>query len=228
MKHRGLFTVLCTALLATSCKSEPSYLGVYAFQMGKDSGSHLALALELKDEDYVVEEEVRGKKLTITANTSMMESEGAPEDIVIDGGYTIGDEYEKGHFLNLEFSIIDDLDTLIKILLDVGDVTPGDYSSYLQLLVTTYVDSKSFYFTIPVSFDDLYLQLYWYGYDVHNDEGKFIEVTKHDLGTHPTAEEIAEIDAVYYGHHKDFDGYQDLHFRDYHTVTIGLSKKTTK
>ena len=88
-------------------------------------------------------------------------------------------------------------------------------------------------FYLPVSFEDLRYQLYWYGYDLSGenimaaimDDEEEVEDPiasvdgKHSLDVHPTKEQIAAINEHYPASH---DGEQ---FRDYHVLKLGLLKK---
>ena len=224
MRHKKFLTLLIAPLLLTSCGKEP-YVGFYSFQLGKNDGVHFGLEMNLTNDLYVPEDETKGKKFEITVNTSIFEhTDDDSEGITTDGSYTIGDSFKKGNRVTLSFTLVDDFAEIVKALLDI-DYTTEDIAEFLHKVVDTYVDSKNFYFNIPVSMDDLYLQLYWYGIDIHNDSGNVEEVTAHEIGTHPTAEDITTIDAIYYGKHKDSKNEEYIHFRDFHSVEIGLAKK---
>ena len=79
---------------------------------------------------------------------------------------------------------------------------------------------------IPVSFDDVYYQLYWYGKDIKINIEQFdisiVDVTPHDLGTHPKAEEIEAINKTFETEHQ---GCLISTFRDFNQVKMGLIKK---
>ena len=96
---------------------------------------------------------------------------------------------------------------------------------------------------IPVSIDDLYYQLYWYGTDVQiildlnaQEVSDIIQVRivdlpqekHHAFGTFPTKEEVAEINQTFKEDHKDCvwpfsDFYNE--YRVFHQIALGLTKK---
>ena len=108
-----------------------------------------------------------------------------------------------------------------------------------NLLCATYKD-ETVNIYVPVSLEDLYYQLYWYGTDLHisidldaediSDLIKItiVEVTKHDFGTLPTKDEVAAINQTYKQDHSNctlpfVDVYNE--FRLFHQIKLGLSKK---
>lgn len=84
--------------------------------------------------------------------------------------------------------------------------------------VYTTISSTTLTFNLPVSLLDLQFQLYWYGLDLYDISARPAE---HEVGTHPTKEEIDYINNEL--------GYASAHddtaFRDYHTLSLALSKK---
>ena len=80
--------------------------------------------------------------------------------------------------------------------------------------------------SIPVSIDDVYYQLYWYGKDVRINfeqfEVEIVDVTAHDLGTHPKPEEVEQINQTFAQEHQ---GCMFTSFRDFNQVKMGLIKK---
>lgn len=231
MKLKKIIPLLFTTLALSSCGTK-SYAGRYSFQMGKDDGAHFGVAVTLTDEDHYYEEKLTGKSFNITASSSAFGTEDGK--ISIDGGYTIGDPIDKeGNYLvNLSFDEYNNLiDFIISFITGGGgfeEIDSEKTSDYLQKLLTTQVDDKAFYFTIPVSINDLYLQTYWYGLDICNNSG-VKEVTEHPLHSHPTQEEIDNLNANddFYNNHKDSDGIP-FAFRDYHTIMIGLTRDDKK
>ena len=101
--------------------------------------------------------------------------------------------------------------------------------SLTDLIFVANINSTLVNFFLPVSTQDLIFQLYWYGYD-----SKVSDITDpskdpitspdgaHPVGTHPTEEDIKQINTHYAADH---DG---VSFRDYHVLKLGLTKKWTK
>lgn len=112
---------------------------------------------------------------------------------------------------------------------DVPDI-PDDL---MQKLMYSNIDYKQVYLTVPVSLPDVLIQLYWYGYDICIGEGGLEfnvldESQHHPYGTHPTADDIAAINAdpEYKANHDALLLVGAPYpIRDYHTLTIGLLKE---
>ena len=210
----GLFPLLL------SCSAN-SYYGEYIFQMGKSKDTHMGVNLKLTKDDYDPENVEKGKKfeLGIDLNTSENESDFT----VILAAVTPITGYYK-------------LDKTKKVYketrLDIGLTLLGEYEipqTITNLLFVASLGQGTVNFYLPVSLDDLALQLYWCGYDV-NVEKIFSEDTDdedplvspdgvHDIDVHPTKEQIDAINQ----HYPDQHGGQL--FRDYHVLKLGLSKK---
>ncbi len=104
---------------------------------------------------------------------------------------------------------------------DIASILPEIGESYnlgpdiVEKLIYCETDGKAIYLSIPVSLQDILFQLYWYGVDLFG----FEEVTPHQVNTHPTAEDIAEINKTY----------PDTHggslYRDFHCISLGLKKE---
>ena len=183
MKHRFLFSLIAFPLALSSC-SNGNHLGVYSFQMGKNSGSYVKASITLSNDDYVAQGVTLGKKMSVFgqvggafggAYDSSNEQEEAEDmpimDVIyatiakgasINGYYHIGEQVDKGkNRLCLGF----DLDFLNPILGEEGPSFQLD-SALTELFVYSEIDSNHIYLNIPVSFHDLSLQLYWYGVDI--------------------------------------------------------------
>ena len=86
---------------------------------------------------------------------------------------------------------------------------------------------------IPVGEIDAIYQLYWYGIDVVFTSGDGFKIKEstygvHEPGTHPTAEDVAEINKTYGTEHEDFATITGLNlstYRDYHTLGMGMVKR---
>ena len=95
------------------------------------------------------------------------------------------------------------------------DITPEQTAKF----VYTTISRTTITFNLPVSMDDLKYQLYWYGLDLTNLDAEGL--VEHEVGTHPTAEEVKYINETL-----DYPGTHDGNtFRDYHTLSLALTKK---
>ena len=231
----------------TSC-GKTSYVGTYSFQMGRDNSTHFSFRMDLLGEDFIdTSSKVRGKKfeLTIDVNTGAVDGgeEDDPATTVFDflngepipGYYTVGDPTEKDRLrLNLGLGLGNAIEDLIKSIAEAldyhGELISFDYD-LTEKVIFSEIDSKSVYLTIPVSLDDFAFQLYWYGYDIqYNVEGegtfdivKLSEEQTHLAGTHPTADDVKEINKTYPDNHVGTEG--KVEYRDFHALTLGLRKK---
>ena len=130
--------------------------------------------------------------------------------VSINGWYSIGEVGPSGR-------------NKMKIGFDLKSVFPDIEESlilgpeYIEQIVFSEYDGKTIYLAIPVSFDDVVYQLYWYGFDIldFSTEG----ITEHEVGTHPTAEDVAEINKVYTTKHPD------RVYRDFYCISMGLKKE---
>ena len=120
-------------------------------------------------------------------------------------------------------------------MLKIGISVLGEYEIPQDItdgIFAASISSTTVNFYLPVSFDDLRFQLYWYGWDLSAENiGKAIASDEeiedpiasvdgqHPLNVHPTKEQIDAINEHYPDSH---DG--EL-FRDYHVLKLGLIKK---
>ena len=216
MKNRFLILISMIPLLI-GCNKD-NYIGEYAFQMGKTKDTHLGVSLELSKEYYDKSITTKGQKFTLSLDVS---SAGEDSDFIkildefnpLTGYYRVNKQekvYEQTR-LNLGISILGEYDIPEEIT---------------ELIFVASITSSVVNFYLPVSINDLLFQLYWYGYDFSfenilddddtNDNG--IIVTAHPVGSHPSQEEIDEINKTYLDNHSS-------PFRDYHVLKLGLSKK---
>ena len=206
-----------TPLLLSCANSSP--VGQYVFQMGKNKDAHISVSLNLTNENYDETNIEKGKKfdLAIDMVTSDVEDEFSnllKEFTPISGYYTVDKEnkvYKETRLrvgLNLLGSV--EIPKEITDLIFVASITPT--------LVNFY---------IPVSFEDLTFQLYWYGYDLNI--AKMLEEESsadplatpegaHPIGSHPTQ---ADIDLINQHYSNDHTGV----YRDFHVLKLGLTKK---
>ena len=110
-------------------------------------------------------------------------------------------------------------------------VIPSEYIDSI-MIAKYYKDSVSV--TVPVSLTDLMFQLYWYGHDLFDILEEY-PVKEHELGTHPTKEEVEEINKTYNSpdrliKHCDLDALikykvlKEVAYRDFNQLTMSLKK----
>ncbi len=258
MNRIGTSLLLVVPLLLSGCGGSSNET-TYAFQMGRQSATHITAAMKLTKEDYSIDGKKVGQKLTYymearmgsassssaandgeesapTSEASVLSSEAISsasesessveesssfdfdfkkeimemlaEGISLDGWYEIGAENEKGR---KEMTVGFDLSGII------GE-TGSDIKlepEVLEKIIYSETDGGAIYLSIPVSLDDLVYQLYWYGFDLDN----FADVTEHKVGTHPTSEQVAEINKTYPASHGD------RLYRDFHCLSLALKKQ---
>ena len=140
------------------------------------------------------------------------------------GYYRVGDAApEGGKRLHLGISINKDIRAFLADLLQVSPESLEFTPKMTEMVMYSTLDGKTIEISIPVSMDDLVFQLYWYGYDLHTEDGEFHfdELkTTHIAGSHPTDADIDAINAdpLFKAHHPDKT------YRDHYTVTLGLTK----
>ena len=221
IKKVGLFVSMLPLLV--SCNKNP-YLGEYVFQMGKSKDTHISISLKLLEDEYKAEEEVKGQKFELGIDLLTNDVKDDMTEILnevtpLTGYYRVNKE-EKVYGetrLNVGVSILGEYE----IPENITD------SIFLASITSQYVN-----FYLPVSFEDLQFQLYWYGFDLNianffgddaeNKEGTSPTDTpegKHPVGTHPTKEDVELINQHY---SNDHDGKT---FRDFHVLKLGLTKK---
>lgn len=254
LRHIIPFTLL-SILSITSC-SKQTYVGSYSFQMGKDKGVHMNATMTLTDEAYDAKRE-GAKKFAFTVDINKEDGSDATDDLSIKdilgavyellgdgnqllGYYKVEESIEKGkNRLSLGLEV--DKEKIIEAIKEeaeergetpeIPEDIPDIPDTLVESLMYSTIDSKGVYLTIPVSLNDIILQLYWYGFDIYFStlEVHFDylpEAQCHARGTHPTADDIAAInnDPAYKEHHEGSMIFTTYPFRDFHTLTIGLLK----
>ena len=248
MKKLKLVSLLVPLMALTSCGKDP-YVGVYSFQMGKEKSTHFSFVMDLTNEDFSVPGQTgaKVKKFTLTVDIDTGAKDGGKEDDTatgildlfngkaIPGYYSVGGPTEKDrNRLNLGLSVdevtkifFDEVEDLIPVE-DIGDIINIDYAM-TEKIIFSEIDNKSLYLTVPVSINDFLFQLYWYGYDfqfdIPNDRFEMVKNPSggHEAGTHPTKEEIDEINKTFPDNHVE-DEYTKITYRDFHALTLGLKK----
>ena len=244
MKKFKLFPFMLMPLALSSCGGS-KFLGTYSFQLGRDSGAHLGVFATVTNKPYTYDDKTLGKIMNLRLNLGGASLGGILSDldlndVTIKTYYSIGKELggDKGYVLNFGFNIEEVIEALFPdvpppnavyrdgdtpsegegdepvIPEDWYDITPEQTSMF----VYTTISKTTLVFNLPVSMDDLVFQLYWYGLDLSNIQ---VPSEEHDVGTHPTAEDIKHIneDLNYPATH------DNKNFRDYHTLSLALTKK---
>ena len=224
MKHKALLTMSVLPFLLCSCGGNP-YVGSYTFQMGKNNSTHMTVNMKITDQ--VVKEssgEELGKKFTIYGEASFSDASEQSDTsgiynllkdgLELNGYYNLKDKTpDGGNVLSIGF-VLDDIESATGISFPISD-------EMVEKFIYSEINSKQINIYVPVSMEDLQLQLFWYGLDiVYDDQGTptFSDAVEHKIGTHPTSAEIEEINQTYPDNH---DGKK---YRDYHTLTLPLLK----
>ena len=232
------------ALLLCSCQGGNKDVS-YSFRMGKENGTHMALSMVLtEDEMKSNEDKVLGKTFRLTAQYNTLSEDDDPEEIDSDdviqmalnfaynllgdgdsviGYYNITDKIiDRRKVVSIGFDIDDDLREWLRELFGEVNIDFVKESGWIEKVCYSTIDDKNLYMVLPVSMDDFVYQIYWYGYHFYvEDEVLQCEhVTPHEIGTHPTKEDVVKINnsTDYKSKHKD------KVFRDFHALTLALTK----
>ena len=248
--------LLATASLLTSC-SNGSIAGTYGFQMGKESGTHFGIFLKLTDKYITLESqpEVTNKYKECQFSFSMKNGDESGsaissliemlqqilgqegDDFKVPGYYYKGDKKARDGAIELklgvDFEFVKDAigiesETIFPVLTPDA-IEKVVYTTYLKETVTM---------NIPVSEIDVFYQLYWYGIDVDytEEDGLFTKDSRygaHEPGTHPTKENVDEINTTFKDDHANLQAWLtkeniDLditEYRDFYTLAMGLIKR---
>ena len=217
IKKTGLLLGLFPLLLSCSANS---YHGEYVFQMGKSKETHMGVTLSLTKEYYDTENPDKGEKFLLNIDLSTSDSE-SDFTAILEAVTPISGYYK----VNKAKKVYGET------CLDVGLSFLGEFEipkNITDLIFVASVNSTMVNFYLPVSIEDLTLQLYWCGYDldagsIFDDESEEEDPLaspdgKHDIDVHPTKEQIDAINEHYPAQHNG-----EL-FRDYHVLKLGLLK----
>ena len=194
MKKLALFSVIPAMLLASCSKFNP--YGTYEFRLGKTDGSHLEVSASLLDEDY---ERVEGtKKMVLKADmgdefsiAKMLDTYADKYPLIIPLVEYIKSQIENIDHIDLYYNVLEEIkdeklgtrlgvgsdffaDLLKQIFPEIVEILGTDFSltpDKTEYIFTTYINSKTLTFQIPVSVDDINMQLVWYGKYIDEDEG---------------------------------------------------------
>ena len=259
MKFKGILPLIGTMAILSSCNGS-SISGNYGFQMGKDAGTHFMVDLQLTDEAFEVPDTTDSyKKFVLSVDfkngTGELDNEGLDEIMSffkdesgtakLPGYYRLTDEVNKAGENRLVFGLdVDYVKTkAVEIAkhfleddsfnLDGFDFSGINESKLLQsLLYATYKDNYVNLY-LPVSYEDAYYQLYWYGVDLKfsltggEEEVPFtfsVDYLEnaHEYGTVPTEADVEEINKTFAQEH---EGNVITTYRAFHQVKVGLGKK---
>lgn len=223
MNYKKLTVFLGLMPLLISCAGN-SYYGEYTFQMGKNKDTHIAVSLQLTKEKYDVDNPEKGEKFYLGFDIKTSDVEDGYATLLKEVTPLIG-------YYQVDKAVKIDGGSQLKI----GINLLGEYEvpqSITDAIFVANITDTVVNFYLPVSFDDLRYQLYWYGWDLNVEnilaaftgedetEDPIASVDgPHSLDVHPTKEEIDAINEHYPDAH---DG--EL-FRDYHVLKLGLTKK---
>lgn len=202
-----------------SCSGSSDVSGRYSFSMGKQSGAHFGVALEL------------GKLPTDPEEKPSLKMEF---DIGIEEEYLKTllkyclhyDEEKDIYYLTGTYEKITrepsdpKYEPTLGIELDVAiDLKEGAEipKEAVKMLMDCYVKDSTASVIIPVSFDDIKCKLFWEGVDLFHPlepvDVKTLISDPQNMGVHPTEDQVIEIKASV------------NEFRDWHTVSIGMLKE---
>ena len=247
----ALFTTLLPLSL-TACNTQ-SIAGTYYFQLGKETGTHFGIYLYLTDKEYIPAEgdspldDEKFKCFTLNGSANFPQEEGAQDmgEIIniffesfpegIPGYYRRSgkNNHQGEEILKVGFSFSHIMEMIAEAAEKQGEeiVIPDDIdklndSKLIQSLLYVTYKQEAVNIYIPVSIDDVYYQLYWFGIDVKfkpmSLEFELVDVTPHELGSHPTKEEVEEINLTFEQEH---EGCYFTSFRDYNNLKMGLTKR---
>ena len=226
MNAKKILPLSAIAMLLTSCKPY-DYSGTYSFMMGKQKEAHVGIKLVLSNEYADPDNHDIGKKFELTLDSDLTpnsekseeeksETQGDLGDFSLDGSYVVTNRKTE------------DRNYVVNIF--IGEIDAEESSSFddfpiilLNEIVLAEINKSEVVMTIPISIKDAIFQLYWYGYDFSLETLEFVEVEKHEHGTHPTKEQVEEINKTYPSTHSLF-GFE-LEYRDFDNLTMGLKKE---
>lgn len=169
-------------LCLASC-SKVGYAGTYAFQMGKAGSTNIRLALTLTEQPVVDEKQgVNGKMFTIEANLPNMSASDIAKTLDFDIGV---DEEDLTEIISAFVDVLKDnltfyynvgtieraMGTQLKLgaLLNAEETGFSIPSELVESIVCAYINDSMVTLQVPVSLNDLQLQLCWYGLYVNFD-----------------------------------------------------------
>lgn len=248
------YLLLLPFLALTSC-GDNALTGVYGFSLGNE-GAHFAAYAELSNEDYVDPNFNFGgdkKKFKLTLELPGDSVDPQVSDLLdsadgeinlnsgkLEGYYYFGENTVNGIRVNIGVGVIDQIFEEIIIIPDIS-------KEIMQYIISAYILEKNFVAHIPVSAEDLQLQLLWYGFYIDIDNLKLVDLfdtTKSvvdfwpgpekcgptgkqnreaRIGVLPTATQISTINEIM-GNHRDVFDNPNIVMRSLHILKLSLAK----
>lgn len=231
MKKKKLLPLFLIPFLLTSCDLD-SFHGRYVFQLGKEQSTHIGIFLQLNKTVYEPKKAEGYKSCHISGSFGSSEETMLSDDLIkilnegLDGYYFVKN--------------INDKNRIFFGTQELGEAMGIDYDldvdqDLVENVAIGYIKHNEVDIVIPVSLEDLQMQLVWYGHfayvnfdDPLNPIMHYEELTNlpgsqdKDLriGTHPTKEEVIIVNQRY---KSLFDEY-NFEFRNHHTLTLTLTK----
>lgn len=190
---KRLYSLLILPLFLLSSCGETTIYGRYSFMLGKESETHIGIMFDLFNEDYLLNNEVKGEKFTFTFDSNQTSSE-------LMG--VIGNTFS-GYF-NVDKNYVNEFGNRLAIGAEITHETlpilPEDFSfdvdpKIIESIIIAFINGKQITVQLPVSLDDLTHQLCWYGYYLDlNNPSFFVKLDESRLpgvksdarfGTHP-------------------------------------------
>lgn len=191
--------------LLTSCGTE-SVCGVYSFTMGKDNGTHIRAAIELLDTKLEGRNE---NEFRFTADLGGTTDNIPPyiADLIRDGikgYYRVSDKTtERGERIYLGTTL-----SALELYVESEGITIPeqvkellkDYSipdDLVEKIISAYLIDGKINLEVPVSINDLLMQLAWYGKYISITNLSIYDLPTNVVGSHPTAEDIERYNRDY-------------------------------
>lgn len=179
---KAKYLLLLPFLALTSC-GDNSIFGTYGFALGNSDGAHFGVFATLSDEKYtgpqpdiqslsdkikynfnlvldVPTEQLKDLNLLSYEDLQLEEEDPAKKPFGnVSGYYYVGKDTANGTQIHIGVGDIDDI-------LDIPEIS----KELMEYVITSYMFEKCFTVHVPVSLEDLQLQLCWYGYYINLDK----------------------------------------------------------
>ena len=192
MKKRLSLLFASLPLILSSCSGGFSPVGTYEFRLGKTDGSHLEVSATLTNEDHKAKEGAKKMTLSADLGdefsiSKILDEYADTHPLLVDIIEKIKKSIEDIKEIEMYYSLLNIADEKLGNRLAIGSSFLTDFINEkfpevaailkqyigddslelspdkLQYLFTSYVNSKNLTFQIPVSIEDVRMQLVWYG-----------------------------------------------------------------